>query len=340
MAALPRDDRCPIMLVRRAGPRYAGFEEARRPPGGTRAGAAGSASRRSHGVSEGLLPTTGRCRSRRHRPCRDPLQCHRGRLGPGRGAHPTRDGRDPPRPGRPTADAPDPAAERVGERGVARGPTPPSGPGPPRPPAGDAGPAAHRPTQTSPRSTATTGRNGSRKPTAVARPTRHLQPAPPGGQPGEEAGRRRSPGSAPGARSSTVSVDSATRSLRAASRRCSESRSASRRASSDSTRPTSPIDVAWASSARTRSTLACWVATRLSRSTTCSVASSACGRTGRARAGRGEVVDQPVQPGRRAPGRPATRRWRRPAPRRRPRPPPRRPCARRGWRRWGRRPRG
>ena len=77
-----------------------------------------------------------------------------------------------------------------------------------------------------------------------------------------------------GVRRSTVSVDSATWSRSAASRLVSESSSASRRASSDSMATMSPIDVAWASSARTRATLACWLATRASRSTTSSVASS------------------------------------------------------------------
>ena len=62
----------------------------------------------------------------------------------------------------------------------------------------------------------------------------------------------------------------------------SDSRSASRRASSASTCTTSPIVVASPSRARSRATLRCWVATRLSMSTTCVVTSSAVCAAGRA----------------------------------------------------------
>ena len=55
----------------------------------------------------------------------------------------------------------------------------------------------------------------------------------------------------------------------------SDSRSASRRDSSDSTCTTSPIVLACASSTRIRSTLRCWVRTRLSTSMTWLVTSSA-----------------------------------------------------------------
>ena len=75
---------------------------------------------------------------------------------------------------------------------------------------------------------------------------------------------------------STTSVDSATWSLSALSLPVSESRSASRRVSSDSIATTSPIERASDSSARTRSTLARWLATRAPRSTTSSVASTTC----------------------------------------------------------------
>jgi hypothetical protein len=197
-------------------------------------------------------------------------------------------GRDPTRPSRPTARPPirGRRAEAAGWPGVDS----PSGPGPPRTP------LARRRRTAPPRPTiASGGGGGSRKPAAVAdRPTT-FSPAQPAPSPAPKPGAGVTGVGAGAERSSTVSVESATRSLSVARRRCSESRSASRRASSDSTATTSPIDVAWASNARTRVTLACWVATRGCRSTTCSVASSARARRPEHDARRGEVVDQPVQ---------------------------------------------
>ena len=138
------------------------------------------------------------------------------------------------------------AVAASGSRGVARAHDSPLRPGPLRPTRGRAPRcrATRRPTQTSPRSTASTGRNGSRKPTTAAgRRARRLQ-ARPTPRPARRGSRRlgvvrrrdRRP------RRSTVRVDSATWSCRAASLLVSESRSASRRVSSDSIATTSPIE--------------------------------------------------------------------------------------------------
>ncbi len=68
-------------------------------------------------------------------------------------------------------------------------------------------------------------------------------------------------------------VDSAAWPASAACCALSDSRSASRRVSSPSTLVISAIVLACASSARIRSTLACWVLIRDSRSTSCAVTS-------------------------------------------------------------------